>query len=281
MSSRRISLLVAVAVVLAWSPLLLSTESGLPRTRNVIPVVILGTYHMHNPEGGSMFRLDVDDVKVPARQKQIKELVESLVQFQPTKVLIENAYGSNRFTKRYTTFLEDKNEANLSTNEIEQVGFRVAANMNHETLYPFDFKKNLSSEAVMALVQEVETFSKDFDALLKEAQAFFEETNEKLKTSTVMEFLKFANSGKGIDFHHTFYMEFLKYGKGDNYAGVDMTLEWYERNLKMFHNVTRITNFENERERLLIIVGSAHVKLLKDFVEDAPYFSFVDVRDYL
>jgi hypothetical protein len=76
-------------------------------------------------------------------------------------------------------------------------------------------------------------------------------------------------------------MECLKYGKGDNYAGVDMTLEWYERNLKMFHNVTRVTDFERDGERLLIIVGSAHVKLLKDFIQDAPYYTFIDVRDYL
>jgi hypothetical protein len=60
-----------------------------------------------------------------------------------------------------------------------------------------------------------------------------------------------------------------------------MTLDWYERNLKMFHNVTRITDFEKEGERLLIIVGSAHVKLLEDFIEDAPYYEFVNILEYL
>lgn len=228
-----------------------------------------------------MFRLEVDDVKAPKRQQEIKELVKSLIDYRPTKVLIENSYGSDRFTKRYAVFLKDRNEEELSSNEIEQVGFRIASALNHETVYPFDFKKNLDSDAVMALVQEDEKFSKDFEALLAKAQDFFNETNEKLKTSSVKEFLKFSNSREGIDFHHTFYMECLKYGIGDNYAGVDMALDWYERNLKMFHNVTRITDFEEEGERLLIIVGSAHVKLLKDFIEDAPYYEFVNILDYL
>jgi len=49
----------------------------------------------------------------------------------------------------------------------------------------------------------------------------------------------------------------------------------------MYHNITRIADFQKEGERLLIIVGSAHVKLLKDFIEDAPYYTFVDIRSYL
>jgi hypothetical protein len=278
---KKLHLLAVIVGFAAWNSSSSAQNTAAPAvSRNVVPIAVLGTYHMHNPEGG-MFRLDVDDVKAPKRQQEIKELVKSLLDYKPTKVLIENSYGSDRFTKRYAVFLKDGNEDELSSNEIEQVGFRVASALNHETVYPFDFKKNLESDAVMALVQENEAFSKDFEALLAEAQAFFNATNEKLKTGTVKEFMKFANSRAGIDFHHTFYMESLKYGIDDNYAGVDMTLGWYERNLKMFHNVTRITDFEKEGERLLIIVGGAHVKLIKDFIEDAPYYEFVNILDYL
>jgi hypothetical protein len=236
---------------------------------------------MSGKKGGGMFELEVDDVKSPRRQEEIKHLVDRLIAYKPTKVLIESAWGNDHYVDRYHSFIEHGNEDSLSRNEIEQVAFRLAARLKHPTIYPFDYKKFLNSGLLEAFMEENPGFSEEFGKWIAEAGKFFETVNNNLKTKSILEYLKYSNSKEAINFHHQAHLEFLRYGKDDNYAGVDYNLAWYERNMKMFHNMTRITDFKNAEERILIIVGEAHVKILKNFVEDAYYYEYVDILDFL
>ena len=116
---------------------------------------------------------------------------------------------------------------------------------------------------------------------MTKAGAFFEIVNNHLRTNTIQDHLKYTNSEEAINFHHQAHLEFMRYGRGNRYAGVDYNVDWYERNMKMFQNLTRITDFQNEEERILIIVGEAHVKILKNFIEDAHYYEYVDILSFL
>jgi len=63
------------------------------------------------------------------------------------------------------------------------------------------------------------------------------------------------------------------------YRKADIVSNWYKRNLRIFANINRIT--EPGKDRILVIIGAGHLKLLKGFAEDAPYFDEVDVESYL
>ena len=53
------------------------------------PVVLLiGAFHMANP-GRDVFNMQVDEVLAPQRQREIRECVEHLKGFRPTKVALE------------------------------------------------------------------------------------------------------------------------------------------------------------------------------------------------
>lgn len=228
-----------------------------------ISVAILGTYHMSGKAGGGLFELEVDDVKTQRRQTEIKELVRRLIGYKPTKILIESQYGNDHYPQRYQSYLTHLNEDSLSRNEIEQVACRLAAQLRHKTIYPFDFKKQLNTEKLQEFIDQDSIFSAKFKNWIGQASQFFNKVNKNLKTKTILVYLKYSNSQEAINFHHQGQLELLKYGGGDNYAGVDYNLAWYERNMKMFHNLTRITDFNDEKERILIIVGEAHVKTVR------------------
>jgi hypothetical protein len=250
-------------------------------TNEPTSVAILGTYHMSGKKGGGLFELEVDDVKTQRRQKEIKELVQRLIEYKPTKILIESQYGNDHYPNRYQKYLMHIDEDSLSRNEIEQVGFRLAVELGHKTIYPFDFKKMLKTDKLQKFIDQDTIFSVIFKNWIGQASQFFNKMNNNLKTKTILEYLQYSNSQEAINFHHQANLELLKYGRGVNYAGVDYNLAWYERNMKMFHNLTRITDFNYEKERILIIVGEAHVKILKNFIEDAKYYQYVNILNYL
>ncbi len=98
-------------------------------------VLVLGTYHMSNP-GRDIFNTNADDVLAPKRQAEIAELVAVLKKFNPTKIAVEADLGDDRIPKRYTDYTGGKHE--LSRNEVEQIGFRLAKELGHKTVYPVD-----------------------------------------------------------------------------------------------------------------------------------------------
>ncbi|PWT83247.1 MAG: hypothetical protein C5B44_00860, partial [Acidobacteria bacterium] len=97
-------------------------------------VLVLGTYHMANP-GHDIFNMQADDVLKPKRQAEIAQLIEVLKTFQPTKIAIESNPLGDR-PKQYADYLAGKRE--LARNEIDQIGFRLAKELGHKTVYPVD-----------------------------------------------------------------------------------------------------------------------------------------------
>jgi hypothetical protein len=70
-----------------------------------------------------------------------------------------------------------------------------------------------------------------------------------------------------------------KVGQEANYVGANLVASWYERNLKIFANLTRIIT--SEEDRILVIIGVGHVKLLLDLIADSQQFVLAQVQDYL
>src|SRR6516162_7700352 len=86
-------------------------------------VMVLGTYHMANP-GRDVYNMQADDVRAPKRQRELAELTEVLAKFQPTKIAIEADPDNKTLPAAFQEYLAGKHE--LSRNEIEQIGFRLA-----------------------------------------------------------------------------------------------------------------------------------------------------------
>lgn len=245
-------------------------------------ILIVGMYHMNNP-GQDKYNIEADDVLSAKRQSEINKVLDSLAAYKPTKIAIESAYRDRYWPSRYEQFLKDSYK--LGRNEIEQIGFQLAKRLNHPTLYPIDFPMWMNG----LMPNEMEQPRQKPDSQPKtqspsqpkqEIPPYLARQEELIRTGTVTDVLRYLNSEDYIKPSHAYYMEMLLPSETIAiYEQTDLVTNWYKRNLRMFTNINRITDFPNDR--ILLIVGSGHLKILKDFAKDSPQFCLVEASEYL
>ena len=225
-------------------------------------VLVLATYHMHNP-GRDMMNVQSDDVLTEKRQKEIREFVKLLKRFKPPKIAVEMPFGSAKLDEQYNRYL--RGEYQLTRNEIDQIGFRLGKELNHQKVYGIDAEGAFDIGRVFAFAgannqQDI------VDSGMAIGKRQVAEENKLIQTTTITEIYKIMNDQRRIDESHQAYMMMSRIGKDKEYPGVNLLANWYERNLKIFSNISRIT--ESKADRILVIIGGSHVKLVQQFIED-------------
>lgn len=252
--------------------------------RGSSPLLILGTYHMSNP-GLDSYNVEADDVRSPRRQREIAELVDRLIRFRPTIVAVEAKYGSSAWPDRYERWLTGDYE--LGRDETAQIGFRIVRRSGLENVWPVDYPMWMNGwrndeidwgrlEAQRSAEDSSEGQEEQEDA----APARMTEDQRRLLESTTSEYLAWLNSPEKIDRDHVTYLRMLLPHDGIGiYSRADQVRNWYERNLRIFTNLNRLV--KHGEDRIILIIGSGHLKLLRQFAADAPYFCLVDTPSYL
>jgi hypothetical protein len=243
-----------------------------------IPVLLLGTYHMSNP-GADMFNLKADDVTTPKRQAEIQAVVDRLALWRPTKIAIEDPFGDTNVVQRYKAYL--RGDHTLRKSEEEQIGFRLAKQLGHETIYPIDVRMGMDSDALEPLVaSDPGRYGPYMQELQVIGPAAIAQMDKWLQEGTIGSMLYKMNSPELTKLAHAFYFRvFAPIVKGSNYAGVDLISGWYHRNLRIFANLHQIS--DRPDDRIFVIYGQGHIPLLQQFADDSPYFRTDDVQGYL
>ncbi|HEU4566177.1 MAG TPA: DUF5694 domain-containing protein [Gemmatimonadaceae bacterium] len=238
-------------------------------------VLVLGTYHFANP-GLDYANPRADDHLSPKRQREIEELVARLAAFRPTKIALEVPVArDSALNARYQRYL--RGEDTLRVDEGDQIGLRLARRLGHQRVYAVDYRLDLDFGGVMKYAAE-----HGLARLVQEAQAWIQRYMASFdslqKTSTVGEILLEANSA-AADSTHGLYLELLAVRSDTGYVGAEMVSDWYERNLKILSNVRALV--ERPDERVLVIIGSGHGPLLREFVRQSPGLELADLRKFL
>ena len=71
----------------------------------------------------------------------------------------------------------------------------------------------------------------------------------------------------------------LAAGEGANRGGPQLLARWYERNIIMVHNLTRV--LRPDTRRVLVVVGSGHVPAMRNVLHESPDFCPVSPLPYL
>ena len=242
-------------------------------------LVVLGTYHMGTP-GKNVVNGKVDDITTPERQKQIVALVEKLKKFNPTKIALECDIEDDAKTQEiYDQYLSGN--YGLSKNETNQIGFRLAKKLGHKKVYCVDwgifpddplynYEKYASQDA------ELDSFLKGvYGNLKQEVNA----ESERLMMMPVTDQLIFLNQPDRIEKNHKIYFDFLRIGRGKEYVGANYVSWWYGRNMKILDNIIRIT--DSPKERILIVYGAGHLKLLTQFAKESGFYNVENPLKYL
>ncbi len=172
-------------------------------------LVILGTYHMGTP-GNNVVNGKVDDVTTPERQKQIVELVEKLKKFKPTKIVVECDLEADAKTQEiYARYLSGSYQ--LSKNETNQIGFRLAKEAGHKKVYCVDWSDFWDDPSINYIKYAAK--DAEFDSFLKGANQKFKKRidaeHEKLFTLSIIDQLIFVNDPAQIEKSHKIYFDLM------------------------------------------------------------------------
>ena len=226
-------------------------------------VLVLGTYHMANP-GRDIFNMQADDVLAPKRQAEIAEVVAALKKFNPTKVAVEADVGDDRIPKRYADYLAGTYE--LTRNETEQIGFRLAKELGHKTVYPVDVEGDFPFQR-LANFAKASGRSPELDAMMGEVGGIVEAQGAYLASHTILETLLYMNADDKVAADVGFYYRLAHFGEPGDWAGADLVSDWFRRNMRIYTNVVQLADSPNER--LLVIFGAGHLGWLQhDFASN-------------
>jgi hypothetical protein len=243
-------------VVLLWTlafPAAVSAQSvGRPE------VLVVGTFHMGNP-GRDVHNMQVDDVLSPRRQQEMAELTAVLRRFRPTKIAIEAAVGSRAVAQRYADYLAGN--YTLTRNETDQIAFRLARELGHTTLYPVDVDGDfpfyrVRNYAVANGRQE------QFAAVQAQVAARVKAQDDFLRTHTLLQTLRYINADSMAARAMADDYALIPFGEPFEYAGADLVAAWFQRNIRIHHNIRALITAPDDR--ILVIYGAGHLGWLRE-----------------
>jgi len=247
------------------------------------PLMILGTFHFAGSSDDAV-KTAPDDMTTPRRQAEIEGLVDKLLKFRPTKVAIESSRISNYWNERYTAWRRDRGP--LGSNEIEQVGFRLADRAGLEALSPVDYPMWMDGTTAAERHTPAPRPDHAADAaaaespLMASVRAQVAADEERLRNSTVSEYLLYLNRPERAVLNHRWdVISNLAPGAGTAmYETTDYATHWYKRNLRIYTNLVAITGTQ---DRPLLLIGAGHTHLLTGLAAADPRYCLVPLEDYL
>lgn len=238
-------------------------------------VMLFGVFHFANP-GKDMVKSQQVDVMMPENQAYLEELTKRIADFKPTVVLLEfDPEDEARMQERYRQFFEGANE--LGSNEVYQLGFRIARQAGVKTIYSFD-EREVGWQAAELFDympdHDPETQAR-VDALIGEITKAQEVA---FASKSLAELLMQTNDPEQDSQNKYFYLMTNHVGAGDNFAGADAAASWWRRNFRMYANIQK---HAQPGERIVAIGGQGHIAILKDLLAlDADRVA-VDVRPFI
>lgn len=254
-------------------------------------VMLLGTFHFKFSMNDMLKPQVILDMLSPEKQREIEEVVECLKGFGPTKVAVEiRPEKEESLSADYSAYRDGK--FTLTPWEGHQIGFRIAAAFGHERVYAVDEwgrqyepDEKIIEYARARLGPKGDDLPVDrlFFTLFDEAVARFESIYRKqeqhMAAHSLREHLRYLNSPEEIALNHATYLAWADAEPGDYTIPDWISGWWYNRNLRIFANIKRIT--ESPDDRILVIFGAGHIPILRHCVENSPKHELVEVSEYL
>ncbi len=248
-------------------------------SENKPAIVFIGTYHM-GKQGNNVYKGNYDDVLQPERQQELTLLLEKLKSFKPTKIVVERDITHSELVQnRYTNYLND--QFKLTRNEVHQIGFKLAKELKHTKIYSVDW--GIFPEDKLYNYETYANNNPDLKSYLVETRAndraYFEKENKILNELTILQQLRKLNSKENIENGHKGYFNIMRIGLDDEYVGANYLSWWYGRNMKILVNIISLT--ESSDDRILVIYGAGHLKLLTQLTTESRFYDVVDPLEVL
>ncbi len=239
-------------------------------------ITILGTFHFGSTS--DVGAIVMEEVKGERRQQEIQQLVEKLKAFRPTKILVEFPLSiQDTLQRRFEKF--KNREFELPSSETYQVGFRLANQSGHDSIYAIDHKMELPFDSLVKYCEANNTPEK-FQAIMSIVQSYTKGETEALQDMELASFLLRMNTRHSDRFGNGLYLrEILAIGDPENEVGALVNAIWYQRNMIILKNISK--HLQDPEDRVLVIIGAAHRALIMDFLQNRPEYEIVTIADFL
>ena len=252
-----------LVLALALCPTVLDAQANVSRP-GTTEVLIVGTFHMANP-GRDLANTQVDDVLSPRRQAEIAQVIAALKRFAPTRIAVEAPFYDDALENRYADYAAGK--AELSRNEVQQLGFRLAKELGHKTIHSVDADGEFPLLAVEDYAR-ARGYSTQYDALVAEVRDSAKAQSAFLASHTIMDALRRVNSQQRVAWDLGWHFRVAHLGQPWNWPGADLVSSYYRRNMRIYTNIIRVA--DTPGDRILVIYGSGHLGWLRQIFGNDP-----------
>jgi len=226
-------------------------------------VMLLGTIHM------AMEPQTVND-----QQDHIHTIVEAFKKFNPTKIAVEKSFLiEEELDRKYREFLSG--ELKPAYDEVEQIAFRLAHQLEHPRVYPVDEVVDMNTPSLNQVFEWAKEYQPELFQEILEVQSNLKkmENDEDLLHS-----LSYINRPDYIQELQRVYMKLAKVGDRQHQVGVQWLKQWHHRDLAVSANIARMSG---PHDRILVLIGGDHLHLLNQFLTDSGDFIIQSPLPYL
>jgi hypothetical protein len=284
-----LGLLAATRPAAAQAPAPLNTK---------IKVYLVGTFHF-NASDGDVIKGTKVDMSTPDKQRELDELVSKLQKTQADKVFVEWMPDRQRFVdSTYALYRKGQREVGSqrqNNNEVVQVGYRLAKQLNRPKVYCADADGVFDYGAAQASAKQhgQEAILKGgFQAPISDSVGLLIQARTKAISArqapapkysgeNVLTHFKRMNTEAADRGNMDAYLLYLnRVGSGPDYAGADLGGEYYQRNVRIYTNLLRAVDVQRDKA-IVLIIGQGHVSLLKSILRYNSLFEVAEVLPLL
>lgn len=233
-------------------------------------LLLLGTSHFEST--GDYAQLS-EEQKQSLQDEQFVKLVETLIDFKPTQIFVEQELEDQAHLHRY--YETNDVPESFKRNEIYRIAFSLARKLNIPTVHAVDWNKQI--EGIPNLDEILE--GPDQQVI----HGIITKYNDKLNlfendliSKDLITYFRYLNSEETIALMHTIYVEMMH---ASDEAFEWVVRYWYYRNLKIVQQLKRA--WLPETERAVLLIGGGHNYLVRQQLQDDPRFTVITYDQWM
>ncbi|CAN5668253.1 hypothetical protein BH10BAC3_BH10BAC3_41000 [soil metagenome] len=269
------------AIFVSAQPVKSPDEFLIPQGKDSLPAVFLiGSFHFqyYNKDEYKVDKSKQVDILSDEKQKELKALLDYISLFKPTKICIEAPSKWDAMSK-YRLYKSGKKE--LEKDEIQQVVFRLMEKFNLDTVYNIDANSiadELTDNKDSLIIRPyIDSIFKNYTFSPNPNYTKWLDYETGLSLSIpLFEYFKYLNSQKRFERDYGYYLQ----GdfKNGRYDGADaLATYWYDRNLRIFRNIQRITT--SPKDRILVLYGAGHISILDQLLKCSIEYNYIKFNE--
>lgn len=237
------------------------------------------------------------DALTPQNQNELTIFTALLEKFQPEMIMVEVVpQRQKELDGLYYLYLNDKldlQQLEGGRDEVYQIAFRMGKNLGLQKIVGVNSKGG-TSQSILQNGENIEIYNQ---ATLQ-LREVVKEKNEALRNGdlSLKDYLIFLNSPQAYNLiYHLRYITPARVRNGvfinpdemvdtafvdEEYIGAELISIFKNRDYKIYSNIVK-NQMEFKPQRMLLIIGVAHIGSLKNIFRDDPEFKIVDALDYL